>query len=86
MKGKIIELKDNSKYVVLEEMEYNNKKFIIASECKNENEEINEEDAMIIMEVALDGDDLSVIDIYDDEVAATISKKMLEKMKTSSFE
>ena len=86
MKGKIIELKDDSEYIVLEEIVYNDKKYIMASECNTKTEEIIEEDTMIVMEIELDREDLSVADIYDDDLAETVSKLLLEKMQNSTFE
>lgn len=74
MKDTVIKLKNNDNYYVLEELNYQGKKYIIATKCDLENETL-EEDRLVLLEVKLIDNSIGVDEVYDDELA----KELIEK-------
>ena len=66
VKDKIIELENGINYYVIEEIDHNDKKYVLAAMCDLEKEEVNEED-YIVMEIKIE-DDLDDI-LYSKPVA-----------------
>lgn len=80
IKDKIIELNNGINYYILDEISYNNKKYILAAECELEKDELKE-DNYIIAEIKVEGTDLVTADIEDEELSQTITKMLIEKVR-----
>lgn len=80
MENKIIVLNNDDKYIVLKDENFDNKRYIFCSKYNEQNETLDEEN-FVIAEVVLDGDDLKLLDIEDQQLAETITKKFLYMMK-----
>lgn len=80
IKDKIIELNNGVNYYILDEISYNNKKYILAAECELEKDELKEEN-YIVAEIKVEGTDLVTADIEDEELAKTITKMLIEKVR-----
>ena len=80
MKDAILKLANNKSYYILEELDYNNKKYAFASECNLEKETLNE-DEFVVMEVKLINDELVVDEIYDDKVAEEVTLLFKKKFQ-----
>lgn len=83
IRDKLIELTNGINYYILEEITYNNKKYVLAAECDIEKETVNEEN-YLVMEIKLENNDLVTADIEDDNEAAIITKMLLEKVRSSN--
>lgn len=79
MKDKVLTLQTGEEYYVLEELDYQNNKYVIGSICNLETEKMNENE-YIIFQVTIKDDRLALDDILDDNLANTVSKKIMEKM------
>lgn len=79
-KDKIIELTNGINYYILEEVSYNNKKYVLAGECDLDKDAMNE-DEYIVMEIKVDGTDLITADIEDSEIAKNVTKMLLDKVR-----
>lgn len=80
MENKIITLNNNEEYMILKEMPIDNKRYVFCSKY-NDIAEVISENAFLVAEVTLNGDDLQLSDIEDDAVAAKVTKMFLEEMK-----
>lgn len=80
IKDKIIELTNGVNYYILDEISYNNRKFILAAECDLEKDELKEEN-YIVSEIKVEGTDLVTADIEDEELSQTITKMLIEKVR-----
>ena len=80
MKDTILKLANNKSYYILEELDYNNKKYAFASECDLGKETLNENE-FVIMEVKLINDELVVDEIYDDKVAEEVTLLFKKKFQ-----
>ncbi len=85
MKGKIIELNDGLEYYILDELDYNNKKYIFTSLYNKEQETIDESN-FVVVETKINEDKLIINDINDQNEAAIISNMFLEKMASQPNE
>lgn len=82
LKDRVIQLDENKSYYVYEEIDYNNKKYILTSECDVDKDLINDEE-FLVMEVVLEDDDLQIKQIKDDNEAKTITALLLNQMKNN---
>ena len=80
IKDKIIQMENGLNYYVLEEVEYNNKKYVISVECDLDKDDIKEDD-YLIMEVALSGNDIVIKNVNSEKVAKIVSSILLEKIQ-----
>jgi hypothetical protein len=80
IKDRIITLNNNHEFYILEEMEYNQKKYVLAAECDTKTDTIEQEN-LTVMEIKLIGDNIAADNIVDDNLAGFISAKLLEKLK-----
>lgn len=78
LKDRIIELNEKNSYYIFEEVDYNNKKYILTSECDINKDLLNDEE-LLVMEVVTDNDDLCVKRIEDDNLAKTVTALLIEK-------
>ena len=80
IKDKIIELENGSNYYILEDINYNQKKYVLAALCDLENDEIDE-DNYIILEVNVNNNDLFTSHIIDEKTIETVTKLLIDKVK-----
>lgn len=83
IRDKLIQLTNGINYYILEEITYNNKKYVLAAECDPEKETVNE-DKYLVMEIKLENNDLVTADIEDDNEGAIITKMLLDKARSSN--
>lgn len=80
IKDKIIELNNGINYYILDEISYNNKKYILAAECDLEQDKLNEEN-YVVAEIKVEGTDLVTADIEDEEISQIVTKMLIEKVR-----
>ena len=80
VKDKIIELENGINYYVIEEIDHNDKKYVLAAMCDLEKEEVNVED-YIVMEIKIEDDALVTKNIKDDNIARIVTEKLIEKVR-----
>lgn len=80
VKDKIMQMDNGKSYYVLEEVEYNGKKYILSLECDLDNDSVNSDD-YLVMELCMDNDELSIRRIDDDNVATVVMAMLLNKIK-----
>ena len=79
MKDKIIEIKEGTNFYVLEELKYNDKKYIFGAKCDLEKDTI-EENNFIIQEVTIKDNQLVLNDLENEEEAKIIANMFIEKI------
>ena len=82
MKDKLLELATGENYYVLEEINYNNDKYVIGTIVDINNNKIQENE-LIIFKVVIKDDKLSLDDILDEKTARIISSLFLKKMNNN---
>lgn len=82
VKDKVIQMDNGKNYYVLEEVEYNNKKYILTLECNLEQDTINEED-YLVMQLDIKNEDLHIKKITDNNIATIVTTMLLNKIKNS---
>ena len=80
IKDKIIQMDNGKSYYVLEDVEYNEKKYILSVECDLDKDEVNEED-YFVMELDMAGDELAVKHIEDDKIAKMVIELLMDKIR-----
>ncbi len=80
LKDKVVQSENGRQYYVLEEINYDNKKYALALECDIDNDLINKDD-YIVMEVTMNGDDLFLKNINDDDLAKKVISLLFNKVK-----
>lgn len=80
IKDRIIELENGINYYILEDINYNEKKYVLAAECDLENDDVKDE-KYIVLEVNVNNNDLLISNIKDDDVAIIVTKLLLEKAR-----
>lgn len=80
LKDRVIQLEANKSYYVYEEVDFNNKKYILTSECDVDKDLVNDEE-FLVMEVILEDGDLTIKHVNDDKVAETVTALLLSKMQ-----
>ena len=82
MRDKIIKMSDGQEYYILEDVEYNGKKYVLSLECNLDKDTVNEND-YLVMEVAFENDDLMIKIVDDVEVAKVVVSMLLNKVKNN---
>ena len=80
MKDKVISLNSGEEYYILEELEYNDRKFGLGLKCDLEHDTANE-DELELFEISMNDDNLVILDVTDEELAAKVTNKILEKIR-----
>lgn len=80
IKDKIIQMDNNKSYYVLEDVEYNGKKYILSVECDLDKDTVNEDD-YFVMELDFNDDELSIKHIENDEVAKMVIELLMDKIR-----
>lgn len=77
MKGKVVTVDGSGDYYVLEDIDYKDKKYILCGKCDVDEETAINED-LLIFSVSLNGDDLVVSNV-DDNDYDTVYDLLIEK-------
>lgn len=80
IKDKLITMENGQSYYVIEEVEYNNKKYVLSLECDLDKDTVNEDD-YLVMELELTEDDFIIRNIQDDETAKVVANMLLIKLQ-----
>ena len=81
MKDKVIEIGNQDNIYVIEELDYQNKKYILGAKCDLEKDEV-QKDELVLMEVSFKDGELVVKDV-DDEMAVTVTDLIQQKMRAN---
>ena len=81
MKDKVIEIGNQDNIYVIEELDYQNKKYILGAKCDLEKDEV-QKDELVLMEVSFKDGELVVKDV-DDEIAVTVTELIQQKMRAN---
>lgn len=71
VKDKVIQMDNGKSYYVLEEIEYQGKKYILTLECDLEKDMVNEDD-YFAMELAIETGELNIKKIDDNDIAKVV--------------
>lgn len=82
VKDRILDLKNGVSYYILEEIVYNDKKYVMACACDTKSNYVNEDD-YVVMEITINNDDLVLENIKDLEVANVVTKLLIEKVRSN---
>lgn len=82
IKDKVMQMENGKSYYILDSVEYNSKLYALALECDLDKDEVNEED-YFAMEIAMDGNDLAIKQILDDNTAQIVVGMLINKIKNS---
>lgn len=77
-----MQMENGKSYYILDSVEYNSKLYALALECDLDKDEVNEED-YFAMEIAMDGNDLAIKQILDDNTAQIVVGMLINKIKNS---
>ena len=80
IKDKIIEMDNGNSYYILNDITYNNKKYLLSVECNLEKDEIKEDD-YLVMELVIENDELVIKQIEDDNLALIVTNLLINKIK-----
>lgn len=81
MKDKVIEIGNQDNIYVIEELDYQSKKYILGAKCDLEKDEV-QKDELVLMEVSFKDGELVVKDV-DDEMAVTVTELIQQKMRAN---
>ena len=81
MKDKVIEIGNQDNIYVIEELDYQNNKYILGAKCDLEKDEV-QKDELVLMEVSFKDGELVVKDV-DDEMAVTVTELIQQKMRAN---
>ena len=82
MKDKVIKLKSDKEFYILDELTINGRKFVFGVECDTKDETIKNK--YIVKEVKLKNDKLYIDNIENDEEIKYISNLFLENLKKNT--
>ena len=82
VKDKVIQMDNGKSYYVLEEIEYQGKKYILTLECDLEKDKVNEDD-YFAMELAIETGELNIKKIDDNDIAKVVVGMLLSKMQNN---
>lgn len=80
IKDKIVELENGTNYYILEDITYNNKKYVLCAMCDLKNDILESED-YVVMELEIKNSELFINNIEDDNIALEVSKLLIEKVR-----
>lgn len=81
MKDKVLKLKNDSKYYVLDELNYEDRKFVFTVECDLEN--VSYIENYLILEIVIDNNKLIVKNVNDVNILENTTKLFLTRLKNS---
>lgn len=84
VRDKIFQMDNGKSYYVLEEVEYNGRKFLLSVECDVEKDELVNENDYHVMEMAFENGDLMIKQVEDDNLAKTVSVMLINKVRENN--
>ena len=78
LKDKIVKLDDGRSYLVITDLSYADRLFVMCSEVDLEKDTINE-DEFVVREVVANGDDVNLISLKDDQELEAVTKLIISK-------
>ncbi len=78
LKDKIITLEDGRTYIVITDLNYAERMFVMCSEINLEKDEINT-DEFVIREVIANGEEVNLISLSDEQDLEAVSKLIVSK-------
>ena len=82
MEDTMITLENGINYYIIDDLDYEGRKFVIGSIVYLDEQEL-QDDNFLIKEIVKNGDQLVVIDIEDDQLAAEVTRLLIAKIQTS---
>ena len=82
LKDKVIELDNKAGYYIFEEINYLNRKFVLASSCNLDKDEISDE--FVIKEIIVEGDNIITKDVEDEAEFEAVSILLLDQANHSN--
>ena len=82
MEDTIITLENGINYYIIDDLDYQGRKFVIGSIVYLDTDEL-QDDNFLVKEVVKDGDDYSVVSIEDQNLAAEVTRLLISKIQTS---
>ena len=82
MKEKIISISSGEQYYILEELNYQDKKYVLGAQCDVEKEQIEEQE-LVLFNVDIKSEDLVINNVNDQQLAEIVTGKILDKIKNS---
>ena len=80
LKDNIITLDNNVSYYILQDMNYNGRKYVLAAQADLEKDNLDTNE-LIVKEIVSEGDGLITADIKDQEEAERITKVLITKFQ-----
>ena len=80
VKDKIFQMDNGKSYYVLEDVEYNGKKYILSLECDLDKDSVNEED-YFVMELSIVDGELAIKRVEDDNISKIVIAMLLNNVK-----
>ena len=80
VKDKIIQMDNGKCYYVLDDVEYNGKKYILSLECDLDKDAVNEED-YFVMELSMVDGELAIKRVEDDNISKIVIAMLLNNVK-----
>ena len=82
VKGKILQVTCTLDYYIFEELVYNGRKFVLGAVCDIKNDLINT-NQLFVQEIKYIDNKLIASEIQDQELAKTVTEKLLELYRTN---
>lgn len=82
MKDKIIKIGSGEEYYILEELNYEDQKYVLGVPCNLEKDEIDEE-KLVLFNINIKDNDLVINNVHDQKLAETVTQNIIEKIRNS---
>ena len=82
IKDKVFQIEDGTSFYIIDDINYQNRKYALTLQCDLDKDEVNE-DEYLVMEVTMDNGGLQLKGIYDDELAAIVTKMLIDKVRSN---
>lgn len=80
VRDKIFQMDNGRSYYVLEEIEYNGKKYLLSVECDIEKDELVNEEDYFVVELAYEDGELMIKKIEDEKLIEVVTILLLNKV------
>lgn len=82
IKDKVFQIEDGTSFYIIDDINYQNRKYALTLQCDLDKDEVNE-DEYLVMEVTMNNGELHLKGIYDDELAAIVTKMLIDKVRSN---
>lgn len=80
IKDRIVELENGINYYIIEDITYQDKKYVLCSMCDLKNDKVINDD-YIVMELNINNSELFMNNIEDDTIATEVTKLLIQKVR-----